>query len=288
MNVLYDMETQDPDDLFALAILASHPKVNLRGVGITPGSMKQVGLIKKALEMLGYSDMPIGAFNTDHPKDCISPWWTSFIGDEPKHMAIEAVYMYNDLITSYPDLTIITGAPLKNLGRFLGEYDGVRINRWIGQGGFAGDNIVPEHLRLDKFKGMTTCPTFNFNGDPKSALLALNYPDMDERRLVSKNVCHGFVYDQEMHERMAPYRDKNPALKMVYDGMTSYLRKRPEGKKFHDPLAVCVAINPDIAEFRQVEIFREKGQWGSKPSETSNTWISIQADKDKFFETMIS
>ena len=74
---------------------------------------------------------------------------------------------------------------------------------------------------------------------------------------------------------------------MIYEGMSNYLRKRPEGKMFHDPLACSVAIDPAIVETVEVEVFREKGMWGSKLSPGSNTWISVSVDKDKFLKTML-
>ncbi len=286
IDVLYDMETQDPDDLFALAILASHPEVNLRSVCLTPGSELQVGILTKALERLERTDVRIGAFDTSHPKDCVSSWWTNFLG-EPKHfMAIEGVYLYHDEIRTCPDLTIVTGGPLKNLGRLLREFDGVRIARWVAQGGFAGDGVVPAQHRLAKFAGRETCPTFNFNGDPRSALAALSYDNFGCRMLVSKNVCHGLVYDRDMHDRLAPYKDRNAGLQLIYEGMDNYLRKHSSGM-FHDPLAVCAAINPNIITFKEVEMFRVKGEWGSRLCDDTGTFISIIANHDEFFETMI-
>jgi len=35
-NVIFDMETGDPDDLFTLCFLLAHPKVELRSISITP------------------------------------------------------------------------------------------------------------------------------------------------------------------------------------------------------------------------------------------------------------
>lgn len=44
------------------------------------------------------------------------------------------------------------------------------IERWVAQGGFAGDNIVPPQYRLKKFDGKIFCPTFNFGGDSRAAM----------------------------------------------------------------------------------------------------------------------
>jgi inosine-uridine nucleoside N-ribohydrolase len=63
--------------------------------------------------------------------------------------------------------------------------------------------------------------------------------------------------------------------------------KRPN-KAMHDPLAVCAALNPDIIETVQVELYRVvKGSaWGSKPSTNSSTFISIALkDPELFMQT---
>lgn len=287
MDTIYEMETQDPDDLFALALLCHHPVVNLRGVVVTPGSKHQVAIITEALRQLGKPDVMIGSFNINHTKSCVSPWWTSFLGDDfdSSIHANEGWTVIDLLLKEHPDSTIITGSPIKNLGRFVKNYDIFRIDRWVAQGGFAGDNIVPEEWRLDKFKGRVTCPTFNFNGDPESARSALLSPYIDKKILVSKNVCHGFAYNRDTHDRFHKYKDDNPGSHMIYWGMDRYLDKRKE-KLFHDPLAVCVAIDDTIATLLQVEAFREKGEWGCKKSENSNTWITIHVDHDRAFQVL--
>eukprot|EP00494_Astrolonche_serrata_P004746 UN04760 len=45
--IIYDCETGDPDDLFAMAFLASRPEVKIVAITITPGSKIQVGVIRK-------------------------------------------------------------------------------------------------------------------------------------------------------------------------------------------------------------------------------------------------
>jgi pyrimidine-specific ribonucleoside hydrolase len=290
INVLYDMETQDPDDLFALAILASHPRVRLRAVCLTPGGLHQTDLIRHVLKTLRKSDVPIGSFDLTYAKDPVGAWWRQFLGDIPYEGGVEPQVgweVYDQTLSEYPDLVVITGAAPKNLGAFLRVYDVSRIERWVAQGGFAGDSVVPPEHRLDKFAGRETCATFNFNGDPKSALLALGSENILERRLVSKNVCHGLVYDKEMHSRMTFIQNKNRGLHLLYRGMAHYLERHPSGKLFHDPLAVCAAINPGVLEYREVELYREKGKWGSRLCSGTNTWISIKADHEAFFKTMV-
>ncbi|MEM0995569.1 MAG: nucleoside hydrolase [Bacteroidota bacterium] len=282
LNLLFDMETGDPDDVMTLCFLTSHPQVHLRAVTVTPGTYEQIGLVREVLQRCGRTDIPVGSHRPAHPKQCVSQFHDDWIGkfapaepDDLGHRVIAAT------VRAHPDLTVLTGAPLKN---FASLDPDLRIARWVAQGGFAGDNVVPPAYRLPKFSGMVTCPTYNFNGAPKVAKHLLATDRIGQRWLISKNVCHGMVYDAAFHRRMEPVKAANPGMQLIYDGMAKYLRRRPEGKKFHDPLAACAAIDPDIIEFREVEVYRERGKWGSRLQSGTHTFISVTADRERFFK----
>ncbi len=81
---------------------------------------------------------------------------------------------------------------------------------------------------------------------------------------------------------MAEARHHSPSLNLIYQGMELYLSQRPEGKMFHDPLAACVTIDRGIAEFREVEMFREDGAWGARPAAGTGTFITIGVDRERF------
>lgn len=286
INVSWDMETADPDDVFTLCLLSHHPMVNLVSVTITPGSKHQVGLVKHVLKRLGKEEVPVGARKPDHPKECVSGFHYKWLGKiAPEESDGLAVDVLDNALLKYDDLVIICGAALSNVASVLDRY--TRIPKLVAQGGFAGDNIVPKEYILDKFKGKQTCPTFNLNADVKAGLKVIDSNLIDERWFVSKNVCHGVKYDTDMHSFMRPYYLRNPGLELMYKGMDLYLKKRPGGKAFHDPLAACCAIDPSICEFKEVELYREKGQWGSRISCMLNAKISVSVDMIKFKTTMV-
>lgn len=285
INIAFDMETSDPDDVFTLCILAHHPNVNLVSVTVTPGSKHQIGLIKHILNKLELS-IPVGSKNKNHAKQCVSEFHYKWLGIiPPAEPDGEGKDILFDAITSCDNLTIVSGAALGNIGALLDK--DILINKMVIQGGFAGDNIVAEHLRLDKFKGKITCPTFNLNGDVNAALKVFASDKISERRCVSKNVCHGVVYDLGMHKFIEPFKNKNLGLSLLFAGMEVYLNGRPSGKAFHDPLAACVAIDNSICDFVYVELYRERGEWGSRYSDHPNTYISVSVDMEKFKNTII-
>lgn len=282
-DVLLDIETADPDDVIMLCLAAGHSQINIRAVTITPGTNEQVGLVKYILRKIGLK-IPVGSNKIGYESRCVSgfhyKWFGSIQEEAPDGEGYEIIM---DMLIRYPNLVLLTGGPLKNLSKISEEFT---INKWVAQGGFAGDNIVPEKFRLEKFSGRITCPTYNFNGDPKTAFKILESKKVKEKYLVSKNVCHGIVYDREMHQLFSKCKGRSKGLDLVIEGMQIYLANRPEGKKFHDPLALAVLIDPSVCEFKEVEMFRQRGEWGAQEKEGTNTFISIKADKNKMIEVL--
>jgi inosine-uridine nucleoside N-ribohydrolase len=289
LDVIFDMETGDPDDWITLCLLASHPGTNLRAVTVTPGTAEQVGLIRQTLAKFPKlsREAKIGVRSPGFNKRCVSIFHNKIPGlhfgpEEADGLGCDIIY---ETLKQWPYATIITGAPLGNLGALLKKYNDVVIHRWVAQGGFAGDNIVPADYRLKKFEGKLFCPTYNFGGDPASARALLDSPRIKQRILVSKNVCHDVLYNKQFHTLIAERKGSNIGLNLIYEAMTVYFEKKSH-KALHDPLAACVCIDPTICLFAQVELreSKERGQrgWGSVPSNYSNTFISVVVDKERF------
>jgi pyrimidine-specific ribonucleoside hydrolase len=276
------METGDPDDFLTLIMLLGHPRVNLKAVTVTPGTKGQVGLVKWACDRFG-RQLPIGSFNPHHDKNCVSAWHYNTFGNIPEAEPADiGGAILKDMCDEHTIL--VTGGPLKNVGVAMDlEF---KVGELVAQGGFAGDGVVPLDKQLPKFRGMATCPTYNLNGDPKSALRVLEYAGIPKRWFVSKNVCHGVVYDQALHERVGEVKDKSLSLSLIHQGMGVYLAKNREGKKFHDPLAACCAIDRSIGVWEEVMLYRSKGEWGSKLCEGTGTRIIVGYDCEKFIDTL--
>lgn len=289
IEVVWDMESGDPDDYFTLLLLADHPDVRLKAVTITPGSTLQVGLVRKTLAEFGLS-IPVGAFRLDHPKPCVSKWHERIYGAiRPSSDAEDGGRVLCENCDE--STTLVTGAALKNAGSAIGRtQDGscqFTVGQMFIQGGFAGAGVVPDELQMEKFRGRATCATYNLNGDIPSTFAVLGHADIGVRHFVSKNVCHRVHYDAGVHERFRSLGVLRKNQQWIYRGMDDYLRRHPDGKKFHDPLAACCAIEPMIGTWSEVEVYRERGQWGSRLSPDTNTWIITDYDHERFLRTLM-
>lgn len=290
IDVIWDMETSDPDDFLTLLFLLGHPRVRLKAVTVTPGTPGQVGLVRHALTNWFGRDIPVGAYNIAHEKQCVSDWHYNVYGRIPPSTQAESG---PELLLDLCDeqTTLITGAALKNLGRCLQlveekQSSHFRLGRLVAQGGFAGEGVVPPELQLDKFKGRTTCATFNLNGDPRSAAAILASSHISRRLFVSKNVCHRVFYDQALHARFETTKEESTAHAFIWKGMQEYLHHHSAGKMLHDPLAACCAIDESIGTWAEVELYREKGQWGSRLLPGSRSWIITDYDHEKFVQVL--
>lgn len=291
---IFDMETGDPDDVLTLLFLASHPAVHLCAVTITPGSNEQVALVRWLLQQMGLTHVRLGAQawpkNATTPVDLRSGFYKSFgrsLSGEPKCERADQVL----LECCDKRVTLVTGGPLHNLGDAL-KMDGFLLGRLVAQGGFAGEGVVPRQEQMDKFKGKEVCRTWNFGGNIPAAQAALASAVIERKVCVSKNVCHSVYYDHQWHRALraaaeteaknAPASRRALAFGMMYNTMDQYLRQKPGGKKLHDPLALAVALDESVCTLAEVQLFCQKGQWGSRLLPGSNVWISVAYDAAKF------
>lgn len=145
LNAILDMETNDPDDFLALLLLLGHPLVKLKAITVTSDTPEQVGLVRQALAWFGV-DIPVGAYDLQHSKNCVSRWHYEAYGNIPP--SNQAEHGAEVLLEHCgEDTTLITGAPLKNLGAVIALAESTerdfKIGGWVAQGGFAGEGIIP-------------------------------------------------------------------------------------------------------------------------------------------------
>lgn len=334
LPLILEMETSDPDDFLTLCWLADHPDVDLRAVVVTPGTVAQCRLVRWGLDKCGKTDVPIGAFDIGRDKECVSAWHYKTFGDHIKEHDPGEIKYGPDLVGgllggSWPSdekLTYLVGSAPKNLGQAHRHFGELRLDRWVQQGFFAGDNVVPPEFRLDKFKGKHTCPSFNPNGDPRSALELLASDHIRRKVAVSKNVCHGARWTPAFRNKFIPkaaahhqvenlkllekhrwLRAENlpmvrTGLRMMVLGFETYLQrgaepdpnipwemdseKQGQGKAMHDLVAAAVCLDESVVYTKEVDIYRERGEWGSRLRDGTRTWISIGLREDRFIDVL--
>lgn len=301
LPLVFEMETSDPDDFLTLLWLADHPYVQLLGVLVTPGSWQQCQWVRWGLNQCRRQDVPIGVLHDlswwdseSGKKDRVSGFHPKAFGCAAEQEELGAIFLGETLLASLlqtsPDLTILVGSAPKNLGKMFSHCPQIPIKRWVQQGGFAGDNLVAQPL--EKFKGRLTCPSFNPGGAPRETLAMLASPRFEQRLFVSKNVCHGVIWDEHMQrdfqQRQASSASPRQGLALMMQGLDFYLHDQGTGKAMHDLVAAACSVDDRVCVFREVEIYREQGEWGARALPGSSTRISIGFDRDRFLDVLCS
>jgi len=287
IQVVFDLETRDPDDALTLCLLATHPAIDLRAVTITPGTDAQVSVVKEILRRLELK-LPLGVRNPGSTADAVSPFHFNWLGDLP---GAKTDGIAHDIIAQtlkvYPDTSLLTGAPLQNLRIFLRCHPNALLTRLVAQGGFAGDNLVEPKHRLPKFEGRITCESYNFGHDPKGALAAVRSSRILNRRLVGKNVTHSVVWDATMQRSLSRQTSLSPGLELAVEAMNVYLRAHPEGKLLHDPLAAAALIDPGAFTWVEADILYRNGQWGSSPRQGTGTFVAVAVNRARALAALL-
>jgi pyrimidine-specific ribonucleoside hydrolase len=285
----FDMETRDPDDALALCVIATHPAVTLEAVTVNPGTREQIGVVRRILERLGALRVPLGARNPDATSNAVSGFHYVWLGDcRPAIPDAVAAELLGSVLRREPDTVILSGAPLHNIRDLLRHDPDVRVERWVAQGGFAGDNLVPSQRRIPKFAGRMTSESHNFGANKNATLTVLADPRVRLRQIVSKNVTHGLVWDESLQRMIGALDGLTPGLRVAHEAMSVFLRDWPSGKLLHDPLAACAAIDETLITWVEVSVIYDAGRWGAESASGTGTFISTDVDRSRFLRTLVA
>lgn len=238
MNVLFEMETGDPDDLITLLLLLANPNVQLRGINCWQGSPAQIGLINYVLSLADLN-IPVGGLNSPEPAQ-LSAYYRNIVGYW-KHMKadINPNEVLDFVLTNYPDTHILTGAPLTNLGNFV-EKTNKNINKVTTQGGYLGEIIKNP---IDKFKNVKSIRTYNLSSDTEAFLKVDKADCIKNLTYVTKDLCHDFLYTPSIHNTI---NFGSTPLKQFLKRCLEHYANQGKEKAMHDSLAMLYMLSSDI------------------------------------------
>jgi len=298
-KIILEMETGDIDDILALCYLLQRNDCCIKCILVVPGSLDQVNLIQKIINLFKQGDIttiPIGSYKES--QHIVSRNINPLFGFD-NDIIVNTTTSTSDILKNIPleELSMcsfLSIGPLKGFGSFFKNYSKVmpyqfHIKEWFTQGGFAGCNVVTDELILDKFKGIKEIASWNLSGAEKEVkfmLKTLTCPIT----FISKNVCHGVVYDEELDYYLSKYEYSNKFVKITRKIMGDKYLYSPYKKKMkmiHDLLAVTCFFNRDICQYINIELKCTKNKWRSELNPNTNQKISISYDKTKFLEELV-
>lgn len=287
MNVLFDMETGDPDDLITLILLLVNPDVQLRGITCYQGSPIQIGLIHHVLK-LADKDIPVGGWNCEEPSE-LSPYYTEVVGQWKNAQAsMNPVEVFQQVFAEYPNTHVLTGAPLTNLGIVLDTLPNIQIKDMVTQGGFLGD-VLPPELKLKKFKNKNSFRTYNLGND-LDAFTKVNFStNIEKLTYVTKDLCHGFLYTPEIHKNVS--FGESPIQQLLKKCLEKYALAE-KSKAMHDPLAMLVMIYPYLGQKVNISMNYNIDERGhpvfSSIQSTNHTMGLVTYQKDETWQKFIN
>lgn len=280
-NVIFDMETGDPDDLITLLMLLNHPEINLKAITCYEGSPVQIGLIEHVVSLSG-KNIPIAGWNSEVKE--LNPYYKEVVGQwKPSNSKMTPVELLTQELTD--DTLLLTGAPLTNIAAYLNNNPDKVIGQMTTQGGYLG-HLVPEEKRLEKFKNRSSIRTYNLTNDT-DAFNTINYShQIVDLTYVTKDLCHGFLYTPEIHEQITFKED--PISQLLSKALGHYAKKKVD-KAMHDPLAMLYMLYPDIGNRQPINMsFRIEKKHNVFSSVEGNdqsfTFGLIEYDYDKAWD----
>jgi len=231
---------RDPDDLIALLYLI-HKGLAPNVVCITPGDTDQIAIADFVRTYFGLN------FHIKIPK-----------GNREKRIGksssggthYKLLKMYGADLSCQDDgeitindmCRVLSIGPMTNLRELFGGKEHLMADVVI-QGGFCPYSIATPSIKLEKFVGKESMPTFNFNGDHSAADWMFNTTAF--KRYVGKNVCHAFEFTKE---DLWLYDLQSRAGFLLLDFLQLYFAKHAS-KKMHDLLAAMIFRNPTHAMY---------------------------------------
>ncbi len=255
---------RDADDLFALLWLYSR-KIKIDAITITPGDPDQIAVAKCLNKIFGTNTL-IGITDLSRNKSSSNPFHQKFIARHGGRLTERADGIGYEIISSIPIINnVIVLGPCTNIGQFLLNST-IKINRMSMQGGF---------LPCDepKFAGMADAPTFNLNGDRLNGLNFLNYPYVNDRLMIGKNVGHfKCIWTKD---RIFKNELMNDTFKLFSEFSDS--------KKLQDPMAVICHFYPHIGTWVRGKTIKSKSGWTTDLTNPVD-YILSDIDEEKFWD----
>ncbi len=280
----------DPDDFFAICWLVAK-NVKIKALTLTPGDIDQIA-IARFLRKEFHLDFPIGVSKLDREKYSSGGMYYDLLRSrglfgklhtEKHNHDGEGCDVISQAWDETQDFLII--GPATNMRKFIEK---TNLNFYTGelvmQGGFLPYSQNPYNLnQLDKFKGLESVGTFNFNGDHK-AINKICETKFHSKKFIGKHICHGVIINKDI-ERQFDYGD-DAASELFKEGMRS-LFNHTDSKKFHDPLAALELFYGGLyspLEFIKGRIFHTKGGWTTTQDSSSDCQIAADIDQDYFWQ----
>ncbi len=283
-KVIFDTDIgDDVDDVFALALAVSSPKLEVLGVTTAWGDTDlRARLVTRFLRTTGHSDIPVTAGPRTHASSTFSQARWAQVEPEPANGFPDAIAFTLDTIRRYPgQITLIAVSPFSNVGALIDRDP--ETFRKLKQIVLMGGSVHRRYGDLGYFPDRGPEPEYNIDQDIASSrkLFASGVPiemmPLDSTQLKFDEVKRDLLFSQA-----TPMTD---ALLSLYEEWRASTGS-PTPTLF-DAMAVAAAIDPTLCPTKPMHIeIDEKGLTQPTLGEP-NADVCLNSDSDEFFHFYI-
>lgn len=301
IHVIMDV---DPgvDDIFALTLAATHPKIDLMGVTTTFGNRQLCRTNRNALaflELIGYGHIPVGKGSEVPIKRDLLPYEDEgeyvVHGAEgfgyapvPPYTKTNVELVAEDLIAKLVQecdekVTLVPVGPLANIAKFIVKYPNLlsKIEKISLMGGAVeGGNISP-YAEVNIFLDPEAAKVVFDSGIP-IVMCGLD------------GTWAGYIKREEWEPVLTGEEPLRKWLYQALDYYSEFYEKDHPGVVLHDSLAVAYLIDPTIVKTKPARVQIDVsggdhyGQTVADFEQTDdckfNTLVAMGADRDAFLQ----
>ena len=299
---------RDYGDFISLCFCFCHPRIDLKGILLTPGYPDQIYLVQKILHYFGREDVPLGTLKKNIKKD---KKWVNLVHFEIlKKMGVvsgdslepdlsnmrEGGHLMERLLNLHYRLIYVSISPLKNFRVWFDRFD-TPLEKTYSLGGYHGE----EKLGQKSLK-----KEYNLSGDRWGSHRLMNAQNLSkgriERRvLVSKNITHHVFYDKDLNSRVKEKAEECKGYKLIYEIMERWFKNHTKDnaldnneprKRIQDPLALCVCLDESIVDLIEVQPYIRNKKFGSYRMHDTGCFITFgheeHLDQEQFRKIFLS
>ena len=277
------------DDAIAILLALVAPGVQLAGLTTLGGNVPRARATRNALALLeaaGRSDVPVAAgaarplSGRFRPSVAFhGPGGLSVRLPEPLRAAVEqpAIEFLHREITADPgNVTVVALGPLTNLSRLESRYAGTLA---------LAERVVIMGGAVETRGNVTPLAEFNFHSDPLAAdhVMGLGIP----MGLADLAACRQLGIDREQAGSLSA---GVPLGKLALRVLQGWFLRDPARRRFefYDPLAVAMALDPNIAALRSIAVkvaTEPEERWGESvvAGEPGPVSLADEVDEARFF-----
>lgn len=271
----------DIDDVWALAVCAKHPAIQLVGV-TTVGAHAQIraAIARSVLKRAGRQDVPVVAgteFSSEGKRISAMPVYADIVNAQNAALCFDTpnvTEFIREIVGQHDSVSLVTIGPPTNIGLFFRRFPGFSTE------------IRQIYMMCGRFDCPSDEPEYNARCDPIAVKQILSLPM--PKYIVGLDITLKCRMSNVFLDMVK--QSKQPLAQFLYDATTLWQEKWQytpmKTPIMHDVLAVLSIVEKELIEFRKEKV--EIDQVGNFHLGIGRThaYVAVDVDIDRVWEVL--